>query len=661
MTFFQKNVIQNPELYEVIMLLDENMTVPKMIFGTAEKHPEIIAQYKRINKGEFEPILYREMVQLALDFGAALLNMGVKRGQPIGLISDNRAEWQHANIGIMLIGAVDVPRGCDATLIDLEKILSITESEFVIVENNSQVNKIIQLKEKLPHIKNVISFEKDIKEDVMNAANDSDFELLFFEDLMKEGKKWRIENKGLVEAELEKGKIDDLATIIFTSGTTGTPKGVQLTHRNFLAQLDEIPERIYINPGDKALCVLPIWHVFEREVEYVIFIQAGTIVYSKPVGSILLADFKSMNPHILPAVPRVFEAVYEGVTKKMRKTGGIVNDLFNFFIGVATVQKRMQRKMFNKNPCFSRYHTGLWWILFFIPWLLLWPLYFLGDLIIFRKIKSMLGKNFRGGVAGGGALAPNIDEFFWAIGVNLVEGYGMTETAPIISVRPFADPVFGTIGSPIRHVQTRIVDPEGFVLGRGKQGELQIKGPTVMKGYYKNPEKTKEAFTVDGWLHTGDLAIMTIHDELQIKGRIKDTIVLSGGENLEPLPIEMKLGESRYIKQAVVVGQDQKFLGALILVDEDEIKNYAAENGMQYDSYEDLLNSEPIQKLYDGEINNLVSAKNGFKTFERISKFRLITKPFEVGVELSAKQEIMRFRINEIYKKEISSMFDEMK
>ena len=661
MTFFQKNVIQNPELYEVIMLLDENMTVPKMIFGTAEKHPEIIAQYKRINKGEFEPILYREMVQLALDFGAELLNMGVKRGQPIGLISDNRAEWQHANIGIMLIGAVDVPRGCDATLIDLEKILSITESEIVIVENNSQVNKIIQLKEKLPHLKKVISFEKDIKEDVMNAAKDSDFELLFFEDLMKEGKKWRIENKGLVEAELEKGKIDDLATIIFTSGTTGTPKGVQLTHRNFLAQLDEIPERIYINPGDKALCVLPIWHVFEREVEYVIFIQAGTIVYSKPVGSILLADFKSMNPHILPAVPRVFEAVYEGVTKKMRKTGGIVNDLFNFFIGVAIVQKRMQRKMFNKNPCFSRYHTGLWWILFFIPWLLLWPLYFLGDLIIFRKIKSMLGKNFRGGVAGGGALAPNIDEFFWAIGVNLVEGYGMTETAPIISVRPFADPVFGTIGSPIRHVQTRIVDPEGFVLGRGKQGELQIKGPTVMKGYYKNPEKTKEAFTVDGWLHTGDLAIMTIHDELQIKGRIKDTIVLSGGENLEPLPIEMKLGESRYIKQAVVVGQDQKFLGALILVDEDEIKNYAAENGMQYDSYEDLLNSEPIQKLYDGEINNLVSAKNGFKTFERISKFRLITKPFEVGVELSAKQEIMRFRINEIYKKEISSMFDEMK
>ena len=165
--------------------------------------------------------------------------------------------------------------------------------------------------------------------------------------------------------------------------------------------------------------------------------------------------------------------------------------------------------------------------------------------------------------------------------------------------------------------------------------------------------------TVDGWLDTGDLAVFTIHNELQIKGRIKDTIVLRGGENLEPLPIEMKLSESRFIKQAVVLGQDKRYLAALILVDEDEIKNYAAENGIQYDTYENLLASNGIQSLYEGEIANLISSKNGFKMFERINKFTLITKPFEVGVELSAKQEIMRFRINEIYKKEIEAMFIE--
>ena len=641
------------------MIFDDTMTVPKMIKKTAEEYPEVIAQYKRVKGADFQPILYREMFQLGLDFGAALLNLGVKREQPIGLISDNRAEWQHADLGIMAIGAVDVPRGCDATLIDLEKILSITESEIVIAENNSQVNKLVSLKEKLSALKTIIYFENDLKDDVKAAAEAAKITLYYFQDLLKEGKKWRIEHQGEVEAELEKGKGDDLATIIFTSGTTGTPKGVMLSHKNFLKQLDEIPERIYLNPGDRALSVLPIWHVFEREVEYVIMCQAGSIVYSKPVGSILLADMKKMNPHLLPAVPRVFEAVYDGVTKKMRKAGGIVNDMFNFFVGAAIVHKRMQRKMFNKNPSFTRYHGVFWTILFFIPWLLMWPVYWLGDLIVFRKIKVMLGKNFRAGIAGGGALSPQIDEFFWALGIKLVEGYGMTETAPIISVRPIAAPIFGTIGSPIRNVKVRVVDPDGYVLERGKEGELQIKGDTVMKGYYKNPEKTAEAFTVDGWLHTGDLAVMTIHDELKIKGRIKDTIVLSGGENLEPLPIEMKLAESRYIKQAVVVGQDKRFLACLVLVDEDEIKNYADENGIQYESYEGLLENEHVLKLYDSEINGLISAKNGFKTFERISKFHLITKQFEVGVELSAKQEIMRFRINDIYKNEIAAMYSE--
>ena len=334
--------------------------------------------------------------------------------------------------------------------------------------------------------------------------------------------------------------------------------------------------------------------------------------------------------------------------------------MFNFFVGVAKVQKRMSRLMFNQNACTTSYKPVLWWFLFLIPWTLLWPLYWLGDLIVFRKIKAMLGTNFRAGVVGGGAYPKFIDEFFWAIGVEIVEGYGLTETAPIVAVRPIAAPIFRTIGSAIRGVEARVVDPvDGFVLSRGQQGVLQVRGPTVMKGYYKRPDLTAKVINEEGWLDTGDLAVMTIHNEIQIKGRIKDTIVLRGGENLEPLPIETKLSESRYIKQAVVVGQDMRYLAALILVDEEEVKNYAAFNGVQYDTYENLLNSEVIQKLYETEIADLISSKNGFKMFERISKFTLITKPFEVGVELSAKQEIMRFRINELYKKQIDAMFDE--
>lgn len=632
-------------------------TVPKLLRKSAMEWPETVAQFSRRKDGEFEPVTYRELYQKALDFGAGLLSIGIKRGDLIGLISDNRKEWLQADMGIMAIGATDVPRGCDATLLDLEAIFTITETKYIVTENSAQVKKILSIKEKLPFIKEIIVFDEPTEELLAEAKN-SGITIYSFAEILKFGQTFRIEHKDEVENELEKGKNSDLACIIFTSGTTGTPKGVMLSHGNFLAQLEELPERIMINPGEKALLVLPVWHVFEREVEYVILIQGGSLCYSKPIGSILLADLKKMNPTLLPAVPRVFEAVYDGILRKMRKTGGIVNALFNFFTKIAILHSRMHRLMFNQNVCFTRYYTVAWWFAFIIPWSLLWPLKLLGNLLVFRKIKAMLGTNFRAGIAGGGAYPPVLDDFFWAIGVKIVEGYGLTETAPVISVRPIAAPVFGNVGSPIRGVKCRIVDPDdGFVLKRGQFGAVQIKGPTVMQGYYKRPDLTAKTMTVDGWLDTGDLGYLSIHDEIVLKGRKKDTIVLLGGENVEPLPIELKLSESRYIRQAVVVGQDKHYLGALILVEEDEVKNFAAENGIQYDTYENLINSESIQKLFESEVSSLINSKNGFKMFERINKFALITKPFEVGVELSAKQEIMRYRLTEIYKDQIKKIF----
>jgi long-chain acyl-CoA synthetase len=198
---------------------------------------------------------------------------------------------------------------------------------------------------------------------------------------------------------------------------------------------------------------------------------------------------------------------------------------------------------------------------------------------------------------------------------------------------------------------------DGYVLERGQQGILQIKGPTVMKGYYKRPDLTEKVMTVDGWLDTGDLAVFTIHNELQIKGRIKDTIVLRGGENLEPLPIEMKMQESRFIQTAVVLGQDQRYLAALVVPEQAEVEAFCKESNLPYKKYSDMVKSAEVLHLIETEVATRVNSKNGFKMYERINKIALLEKPFEVGVELSAKQEIMRFRINEIYSGEIKKLF----
>lgn len=643
--------------------MKQEETLPKLFRKSAERWPETACFLYHKKDGGYAEINYHDAYQLALDFAGSLLSIGAKRGERIGLISENRKEWEQADMGLLILGCIDTPRGCDATENDLSYILSFAEVEIVIAENQAQVKKILNIKDKIPKVKAIISFDP-IEDNVKELCKEKKCDYYYFPELQAQGHEWRKNNPDVVENELEKGKIDDLATIIFTSGTTGTPKGVMLTHKNILCQLDEVPERIFLNPGERALLVLPVWHAFQRAVEYVILCQGATLCYSKPVGSVLLADLQALNPYLLPAVPRVFEAVYDGIWRKMRKTGGITYALFQFFVNVAIFWSRIDRKLRRKQSRFGADHLEFWWPVLVLPWLLIWPVKLLGNVLVFKKIHKMLGKNFRAGIAGGGAYPENIDEFFWAIGVKIVEGYGMTETSPIISVRPIVGPIMRNVGTPLRGIQARIVDDDGIILGKCKKGNLQIKGDCVMKGYYKRPDLTEKVMTVDGWLDTGDIAILTVDGEIQLRGRKKDTIVLMGGENIEPLPIESKINESRYIAASVVIGTnengiDQRFLTALILPNQDEILSYAKENNIEFKNYEELVETDSIKKLLEKEVAEAINSKNGFKSFERINKLSVITKPFEVGIELSAKQEMMRYRIAEIYKDKIASMYSE--
>lgn len=634
-------------------------TLPRILRYVSARNPDVPAQYSRPDKkAPFEPVTFSQMFTAAKNFAAGLLSLGVVRGEKIGFISDDRKEWQQADLGILSIGACDVPRGCDASANDLKYILSFTEVKICIAENSSQAKKIISVKSEIPTLEKFISFD-DFDDETIELCKKAGVEVLKFNDVVKAGIEFNEKNPEAVDAEIDKGEWDDVAGIIFTSGTTGTPKGVMLTHGNFITQLDELNERIYLFPGDKAVCVLPVWHVFQRLCEYVILNQAAALCYSKPMGSVLLPDIAELNPQILPAVPRVFEAVYEGIEKKMRRTGGIVEMMYKFFVRIAILHSRIKRRLLRQNFRTRYDFIVLSWITLIIPFILLTPFKALGNLLVFKKVRAMLGNAFRSGVAGGGAYSKVIDEYFWALGIKVVEGYGMTETAPVVAVRPIDAPVFSCIGTPIRGVSTRIVDMEGNILPRGKKGVLQVKGKTVMKGYYKRQDLTDKVLSSDGWLDTGDLAIEGVHGELKILGRVKDTIVLSGGENVEPLPIEAKIHESRFIATAVVVGQDQRNLGALILPNQEELELWAKENNIEFKDFEDLVKKPEAYKMINDQIQELVNAKNGFRMFEKIVKFAFLTKPFEVGRELSAKQEIMRYKLSELYAKEIKEIFKE--
>ena len=636
-----------------------DITMPQLLQQITKKYPNIAAQYSKNAQGDFIPLSYTDVFDRVLNFAGGLLSLGITRGDRVGLIADNRKEWYHASMGIMAIGAADVPRGCDATEQDLVRILSFAECTSAVIENRDQFIKILKNQQHFPLLKTLIVFEPiDIQDEELKAKGSlSRFDIYGYNEIIERGTAYRQEHPEAVEQELEKGSDTEVATIIFTSGTTGEPKGVMLTHKNFAVQLDDLKTRVILHSGEKAIVVLPVWHSFERLCEYVILASAAGMVYSKPVGSILLADIAKTNPALFPSVPRIWESVYTGVFKAMKQAGGIKQKLFNFFVAVGLFHAHHARNVRGQNPHFAFYTKITRPIISFIPFLLSAPFYALGNVLVFKKIRTKLGTGFRQGVSGGGALPPNIDAFFWAIGVSVTEGYGLTETAPVVSVRPLGHPVFGTIGKPLSCTKVKIVDDSGNELPAGKLGTVMIRGTSVMKGYYKRQDLTDAVIDKDGWFDSGDLGMKTIDGELILRGRKKDTIVLRGGENIEPVPIEMKLQESPFIAQAVVLGQDQRFLGALIVADEAEVKNYAAEQGISAASFEELLAKPEIKKLFDRQIFSLINHENGFKLFERINRFTLLAKPFEAGVELSAKQDVMRYKITSLYSKQIEALF----
>jgi long-chain acyl-CoA synthetase len=632
-------------------------TVVKVHWSVAQRFPDSVALMSKDKAGEWKSITFREFAGLYECFGAGMLDFGVKRGDHVGVISDNRKEWMIANLGILGIGAADVPRGSDTMPEEARFILHHADCTISLAENAEQLKKILGKKKDLPLLKTIIVIEEEFRPEDFKDPTDG-IQILTYQSIMERGKKRLAADPEAYQREMRKGTSEELATLIYTSGTTGEPKGVMLSHANFLHNIRTIPKAIHVGPTDVFLSVLPVWHSFERIIDNFALSQGTALAYSKPIGKIMLADMAVVKPTVMASVPRIWEGVRAAIYRNVNEEGGIKKALFRFFVAIGKGHATASSLVRGLYPRFTRRFLVTDFLMGILPFLLLLPFKALGNLLVFKKIKAKLGGRFRFTVSGGGALPPYVDKFFQAAGVLLLEGYGLTETTPVVSVRLQDHPVPGTIGPLLDEMEMKLLDPEsGKEVGPGKKGVIYLKGPNIMKGYYKRPDKTAEVLSADGWLNTGDLGIVTWKHEIRIIGRTKETIVLLGGENVEPVPIEDTIMESEYIDQVMVVGQDQKFLAALVVTNEEAIEKYAQEQEIGWTDKTDLLDNPQILELIGDEINSRVNGKRGFREFERVFRFKVLPKHFQVGMELSAKQSMKRNVIAEIYKKEITALF----
>ena len=633
-------------------------TVSQRLLRVVETHRDAVAVLsKDRGGGDFQPTGFQALRSEVAVVAAGLAAAGVARGDHVGLICDTRKEWLLVDQALLGLGAVDVPRGSDSTADEIAYILDHADCKTACVENAAQLAKVAGIKERLPQLGRAVVLDAaELDSAGRAAAKARGLEVLTLDEVVRSGGE-PDKAESLFRAEAAQGKPDDLATIIYTSGTTGEPKGVMLTHRNFVYQIDAIPDSIAIGPGDLLLSVLPVWHSYERIIEYAALFSGAGIAYSKPIREVMLADLAAVNPTFFPTVPRIWEGVRAGVYRNVEAEGGVKAALFKFFIAVGAAHSGLLRRLHGRNATFTVRPRALDALTAALPLALLTPLALLGKVLVFSKITARLGTRFKAGISGAGALPGYVDDFFAAAGILVLEGYGLTEAAPVVSVRKLDHPVSGTVGPPITGTEVKVIKDDGSRALPGERGVIHVRGPQIMHGYYKRPGDTAAVLAADGWLDTGDIGTLTVNGEIRITGRAKDTVVLLGGENVEPEPIEDLVRQSEYIEHVMVVGQDQRFLGALVVPNAETVAPYAAEHGVSGSGLAALAASPEVQRLIQEEVQSRVNARNGFKSFERIARIALLDQPFEVGDQLTHTLKMRRHVIAAQYEQRIADLF----
>lgn len=574
--------------------------------------------YRDKQKGQYIDISWNEMNNMVRQLACYLLSLGVKKGDRVALFSQNRPEWWIADLAILSVGAANVPIYATNSADESRYILLNSGSKICITGTNDHTNKIQEAKKKVPGFKMTIAIDpfKDANKGIINWA-----------DALKKGAAYK--NKAEVDKRIKSIKPQDLATLIYTSGTTGDPKGVMLTQDNFVSDVRQIMNDFseYIDDTNVLLSFLPLSHSLERTAGYYMPLLAGCkVAFAEDFGKVV-DNMKEVHPTFIISVPRLYEKIHSTILSGLPEASAVKRAMFA--MAVNTAKKNLPY------VCTDKKAPGL-----------LGLKVKLFDKLVFGKLRAALGMDrMQFAVSGGAPLSLSDAEFFIGMGIKILEGFGLTETTPVTNVNQPWRIKPGTVGPTLSETKVKISD----------DGELLIKGPQVMKGYYKNPKATADVFTKDGWFRTGDLARVDEDGFVAITGRIKDIIVTAGGKNISPQNIENDLKSSKYIEQVAVIGDRRKYLSALIIPAFDNLAKFAKSKGISFSNNSDLVKNKEVNEVVQGEITRIMKS---YARVEQIRKFTLLDAEWTQATgEITPSLKVKRRVVEDKYKNDIEAMY----
>ena len=590
-------------------------TLNQLFFDAVERYDRPDALQEKVD-GTYRPVSHRTLAERVRQTALGLRARGVQRGDRVGLLSANRPEWAIADFGCLTAQLADVPIYPTLPAEQIAYILRDAGAVAIFVSDATQLAKIADVRSQLPALKHVITFEK-------TKSAGADFTL------------GEVEARGKAAetpesvARYRKDALDvqphELATIIYTSGTTGAPKGVMLTHDNLFSNVEASRQVLPFGPGEVSLSFLPLSHIFERMAGHYLMISVGASIAYAESNETVPNNLVEVRPSFVLSVPRLYEKFYARVLENALAGGAVKKRIFFWARSVA--DKWSERTLAGRSP-------GL----------LIGAQYRVAQRLVFSKLRERMGGRLRVFVSGGAPLAPEINRFFYSAGLMILEGYGLTETSPVIAVNTPEHFRIGTVGKPIAGTEVRIA-PDGEILARG---------PGIMKGYYNNPDATAEAIDAEGWFHTGDIGELR-DGFLAITDRKKDIIVTAGGKNIAPQPIENSVKTNKYVSQAVMIGDKRKFPVILIVPNFDQLEKWARRAGILVADRAQLLAFPAVKAKMEREVTSTLS---GLARFEMPKKIALLEHDFSIERgELTPTLKVKRRVIDKQYKDLIDSLY----